>query len=346
MIIKFLKLTTIVVVFVGIFLLSHTVSNKPVEYPKRPINNVVVWSAGGGTDIANRVVSGQMAKILNGSINVSNRPGGVAGSLGMSYVQNRLSDGYTLVGLSESCVTAAVMGGWDQRMDVWYPMIIGGSADLISVSSESNITNLQELLEQATSFPNSLTVAAGSSGSIHHLNLLAFMRGTGAQFRYVPYPGSAPAQTAAVTQEVNMVITSLAEQQQLIKAGNLRPIAMLTKSAYTFSDTITIPSALERYPALSEHLPIFQAIGMAVKIDTPDAIKQQLTDAFQHALQTEEVQQWASDNYFTISGLTGEDAQHAFSKLESLFTWALQDLGATKISPAALDIRRPNNFDR
>jgi len=31
------------------------------EFPERDITNVVVWSAGGGTDTCNRIVSAEMA---------------------------------------------------------------------------------------------------------------------------------------------------------------------------------------------------------------------------------------------------------------------------------------------
>ncbi|MEM9970882.1 MAG: tripartite tricarboxylate transporter substrate binding protein, partial [Pseudomonadota bacterium] len=87
------------------------------DYPFRDITTAVVWGAGGGTDSINRMIMAEMEKHLPVSINVINQTGGVAGSNGMVYVQNQPDDGYTLVGLSESNVTAAVQGGWDQKFD-------------------------------------------------------------------------------------------------------------------------------------------------------------------------------------------------------------------------------------
>ncbi len=123
------------------------------SFPERDITNVVVWSAGGGTDVSNRVVSAEMAKALGVNVNVINKPGGVAGSIGMSHVSQKPADGYTIVGLSESCVTAGVQGGWDKKMDIWYPFIIGGSPDLISVSANSPYKTLTELVEAAKKNP-------------------------------------------------------------------------------------------------------------------------------------------------------------------------------------------------
>lgn len=308
------------------------------RYPERDITNVVVWSAGGGTDIVNRMISAEMAKTLDVNINVTNRPGGVAGSLGMSYVQKQKADGYTLVGLSESVVGSAVQGGWDQKMSVWYPFIVGGSPDLISVSANSKYTSLQELIADVKKNPRSIKASAGGAGSIHHLNLLALMNGTGAEFNYIPYPGSAPAQTAAMTGEVELVITSLAEQQQLIKGGQLRPLAMLVANDQKLDGYGTIPSAFTAFPSLEEYLPIMQAIGLAVSQNAPESVKAKLTKAFQVAMTSPVIHKWAKDNYYVLSGLSGEEASKEFAFLESLFSWTLHDLGAAKVVPSELGI--------
>jgi tripartite-type tricarboxylate transporter receptor subunit TctC len=105
--------------------------------PYRDITTAVVWGAGGGTDTINRMIMAEMEKHLPVSINVTNQTGGAAGSNGMIYVLNQPADDYTLVGLSESNVTAAVQGGWDKRFDFWNPFIVGGSPDLISAPGNS-----------------------------------------------------------------------------------------------------------------------------------------------------------------------------------------------------------------
>ncbi|GAB3482802.1 tripartite tricarboxylate transporter substrate binding protein [Marinomonas epiphytica] len=315
------------------------------RYPERDITNVVVWSAGGGTDVVNRMISAEMAKALDVNINVTNRPGGVAGSLGMSYVHKKRADGYTLVGLSESVVGSAVQGGWNQKMDVWYPFIVGGSPDLISVSADSKYDNLDDLIKDVRANPRSVKASAGGAGSIHHLNLLALMNGTGAEFNFIPYPGSAPAQTAAMTGEVELVITSLAEQQQLIKGGKLKPLAMLVANDQHLDGYGNIPSAFTNYPELKQYLPIMQAIGLAVKQDAPDNVKAKLTSAFQTAMASPAIHKWAEDNFYVLSGLSGEEASKEFAFLESLFAWTLKDLGAAKVSPESLGIPKVSELN-
>jgi len=137
----------------------------------------VVWGAGGGTDSINRMIMAEMAENLPVSINVINQTSGVAGSNGMVYAQNQPDDGNPLVGRSESNVTADVQGGWDQRFDFWYPFIVGGSPDLISVPAASPYTTLAKLVAAEKAAPGTIPVAASGAGSIHHLNLLAIRNG-------------------------------------------------------------------------------------------------------------------------------------------------------------------------
>lgn len=310
------------------------------EYPFRDITTAVVWGAGGGTDTINRMIMAEMEKHLPVGISVINQTGGVAGSNGMVYVMNQPDDGYTLVGLSESNVTAAVQGGWDKKFSFWHPFIVGGSPDLISVPADSPYNTIEDLVNAAKEKPGTIPAAASGSGSIHHLNLLAIENGSGAKFKFVPYKGSAPGQEAAIAGEVDLVVTSLAEQAPLIEGGKLKPLAMLTPEDTKFDD-VTIPSAFNSFDGLDKYLPLKQAIGFAVHASAPDDAKAALTDAFNKAIASDVVAEWAKSNNYDISGKSGAEASAIFSKLESTFAWTLWELGAAKVDPATLDIAKP-----
>lgn len=310
-------------------------------YPKRNITDVVVWGAGGGTDTCNRIIMAEMANILGVNINVINKTGGVAGSVGMSHAYNQPHDGYTLCGLSESNVTAGVQGGWDKKFDVWDTFIVGGSPDVISVTPDTPYQTLADLIEAAKKNPGSIKAAASGAGSIHHLNLLAVENGSGADFTFIPYKGSQPAQNAAMTGEVSVVVTSLAEQQQLLRGGKLRALGMLIPQPFEVEGLGTIPSSFDAYPELSKYLPISQAIGFAVPADAPAEAKAVLVEAFNKAMATEKVKTWAKENYYLLSGKTGAESKAVFDALESNFAWTLWELGAATVDPATLGIPKP-----
>ena len=311
------------------------------KFPKRDITDVVVWSAGGGTDACNRIIAAEMQKFLPVSVNVINKTGGVAGSVGMGYVYSRPHDGYTLCGLSESCVTAGVQGGWEKRMEVWDYFIVGGSPDVLSVTPKTPYKTLKDLIEVAKGKPKSITAAASGAGSIHHLNLLAVEKGSGAKFNFIPYTGSAPSQNAAMAGEVSVVVTSLAEQQQLLRGGKLRPLAMLIPEPFKVEGLGTIPSAFDSYAGLSKYLPISQAIGFALPADAPENAKKIIEEAFKKAMATDNMKAWAKKNYYLLSGKTGKEAKKEFNMLESLFGWTLWELEAAKVDPATLGIPKP-----
>ena len=310
------------------------------EYPARDITNVLVWSAGGGTDLANRLVMAEMAKAMKVNINVVNVTGGVGGSVGMLEAYSKAADGYTLAGISESIVTAGVQGGWDKRVNVWEYFIIGGSPDIVSVSPDAPYNTIQQLVDAAKANPKSIKAGASASGSIHHLNLLAFETGAGIQLNYIPYNGSAPAQNAAMTGEVTVVITSVQEQSELLKAGKLKPLAMLVPKAFKFGDK-TFSSAFDPYPDMAKYLPLEQQIGFAIRRDAPDPVKAKLREAFAVAMKAEPVVKFGAERYFALSGLTGDTANKVFDKLESQFGWTLWELGAAKVDPSKLGIPKP-----
>ena len=310
------------------------------DYPFRDITTAVVWGAGGGTDSINRMIMAEMEKHLPVSINVINQTGGVAGSNGMVYVMNQPDDGYTLVGLSESNVTAAVQGGWDKKFDFWYPFIVGGSPDLISVPANSPYNTLEELVDAPKAAPGTIPAAASGAGSIHHLNLLAIENGSGATFKFVPYKGSAPGQEAAIAGEVDLVVTSLAEQAALIEGGELKPLAMLTPESASIAG-MDIPSAFDIYDGLDKYLPLKQAIGFAVHNSAGDDVKAALGAAFEQAIASDVVAEWATANNYDVGGQYGKDAQALFANLESTFAYTLQELGATTVDPMALGIEKP-----
>jgi tripartite-type tricarboxylate transporter receptor subunit TctC len=332
--------TLLISLFFFIFI-SEQADAKQV-YPKRPITTTVVWSAGGGTDAVNRVVMAEMSKELDVRINVINKAGGVSGSIGMSSTLRKRPDGYNLVGIASSNVSAAVNGGWREKFDVWYPFIVGSSPDVLSVKADSPYHSLADLVAAAKNSPGSLRVGAGGLGSNHHLHLMELNKAAGIDMSFIPYPGSAPSQTATITGEVDLVITSMAEQAQLIRGNKLRPLAMLHPEKFKMQDGREIPSAIVDFPELSKHLPISQAIGFAVNNKATAEVKHQLADAFKKAMNSQEVKDWAHLNYYQLSGEYGETAQQSFSRLESLFAWSLEALNANKVSPESLNIARPN----
>ncbi|WP_245418527.1 Bug family tripartite tricarboxylate transporter substrate binding protein [Cohaesibacter intestini] len=310
------------------------------NFPSRNITDVVTWSAGGGTDVTNRVITAAMSKYIGTNINVVNKTGGVSGSVGLLEGFAAKPDGYTLIGLSESNTTAAVMGGWDKRVDVFDFFIATSSPDIVSVGKNTPWKSLDELVAFIKENPGKVRVGAGGAGSLHHINVLAFEKGIEGEMNFIPYPGSSASQNAALSGEIDVVITTVAEQNQLIQSGDFRPLGTLTEKPYALGDMV-IPSALEAYPSLKKHLPISQAIGFAVRKEVPTDVKKTIAKAFISAIGSDEVKKFAAENHYELVGAFGAEANKKMTRLESLFSWTLWELGAAKVDPSTLGIPKP-----
>jgi tripartite-type tricarboxylate transporter receptor subunit TctC len=323
-----------------VLLLLSLSSYAKSSFPKKDINDIVVFGAGGGTDTLNRVVTSEMAKVLRVNINVTNVPGGAGGSMGLMEADKKTSDGYTLIGLSESIVTAPVMGGFDKTVDNWDFFVIGGSPEVLSVAENSKYKTLEDFVKYAKANPEKIKVGASTAGSFHHINMLFFEKGLGIKLNFVPYQGSADSQNALLTGELDAVFTSAAEQAPLIKGNKFRPLAMLTPNDFTIGDK-KIESAFKKYPKLDQYLPIYQAIGLAVKSDVDAYRREKLEKAFRIAMNTETVQNKLKDMYYVSYGLTGEKALRLFKGLESKFSWTLWDLKTATVNPEKFGIEKP-----
>jgi len=309
------------------------------QYPVRDITTVAIMAPGGGTDAVARILSAEIAKVLKVNVNVVNVTG-ASGTVGMKEVLSKPADGYTLVGIPETVCTTAVMGYWENSVDAFDYYILGGSPDLISVSQASAYNTLAELVEAAKKAPGSIKAAAAANGGLHQINLAAFEKGSGTKFNYIPYEGSIPSQNAALSGEVEVVVTSLAEQAPLLKAGKLKPLAMLIPTDFKFGDK-NIPSAFSSIQGLDKYLPIPQTIGLGIAKTAPQAVKDKLEAAFKVAMQGEAVKKFAQDNFYVVKGISGAEASQYMKKLESLFAWSLADLGIAKVSPEKFGIKRP-----
>jgi putative tricarboxylic transport membrane protein len=309
------------------------------EWPARDITHIVVYGAGGGTDTSNRVMMAEMAKVLGVNINVINVTG-AGGAAGMTEALSRPADGYTWAGLTESITPQAALGNWKGRVNVWDFFIICGSPDVISVPKDSRFKSVQDIVQAAKSNPGGVKAGASNPGSVHHLNLLGFQKGAGIELNYIPFESSNAAQNAALTGEVDFVITAVAEQSELLKAGMLVPLNVLVANDSSFQGK-KIPSAFPIIPGLTEYLPLPQVLGFGLPKAVPEEIRLKVQDAFKVAMQAESVKKFAEERSFELYGQYGEEANQIFDDLESKFSWMLQELGVAKVNPETLGIPKP-----
>lgn len=202
------------------------------DYPSRPIKLVVPFAAGGGTDIIARAVSEKLGARLGQNIVVINTPG-AGGTIGASSVARAEPDGYTLllwhVGMISSAFTNKPLP-YDPLKDFTPIAQVATAANLIAVNPQVPARTLKELVALAKAKPGELNFGSSGVGGADHLSGELLSRVAQIRVTHVPYKGGSQAAVAAVGGEVQYVTGSASQTMALVKAGKLRPLAVMQKT--------------------------------------------------------------------------------------------------------------------
>lgn len=309
------------------------------EYPSRPIDLSVWAAAGGGTDTTNRFLAQAMEKHLGTKINVTNRTGG-GGGVAMNHVWSQPHDGYTWLGASEAQQIVKAMEFHPTGTKDWRWYIVAGAPGVISVRADSPYKTLDDLLAAAKKSPKSVKISHCPIGCVWHMKALALGQASGVELNYIPYDGSGPAHMAGLTGEVDAIVSGIAEQAEFIRAGKMRPLAMIDMKPFDFPKIGTIPAAGEKYPDIQK-IPSRQWLGMAIPKDTPPDVVAKIDAAFVKAMDDPKVKSLATERMFVLYGEYGEEAEKSLQQMENAMSWKLHELGVAKTSPEKFGIEKP-----
>ena len=220
---------------VAILALGAGGAAQAAPYPERPIRMIVAWAAGGGTDIAARMVAKHMSQHLGVPIVVENRSG-ASGMIGTEYVANAPADGYVIqytVADSHS-VNPHLFPKikYDAVKDFVPVGVVGYNPCTLVVNSQKKIATLDELLELTKSKPGQVTFATWGIGSGGHVRMAALMNAAGIEFLHVPFQGSGPALTAVAGGQIDAMIVPAGMAKQQAEAGRVTMLAIDTTERY------------------------------------------------------------------------------------------------------------------
>ena len=177
------------------FLLACVVSIAPAEaqgkYPTRPIDIIVPYSPGGGTDIMFRNIEKIISqyKLVPQPVNIINRPGGAA-AIGKAYVLSKAADGYTLTCFDLGTVSQQIEGKakWDYRKDFAYIARMVSDINLLVVRFDSAVNNGKDLVAAIQKKgPKSISIGGSVTGGPDQFATIELNRATRQQFNYVPF---------------------------------------------------------------------------------------------------------------------------------------------------------------
>jgi tripartite-type tricarboxylate transporter receptor subunit TctC len=199
------------------------------DYPRKPIELVVPFVAGGTTDNIARLMAQRFSESWGQAVVVNNRPGG-GSTIGTHVVAKAAPDGYTLLVNTISFAIAAALQKlpYDPIND-FAPITELASLPLMLVVHPSlPATNLKEFIALARSRPAGWDYASSGTGTSPHLAAEMFKSAAGIDLVHVPYKGNAEAMNAMLGGHVKIYFALVPAALQHVRAGSLRAIAVTT----------------------------------------------------------------------------------------------------------------------
>ena len=196
-------------------------------YPARPVRLVVGFPPGGGVDINARLLAGKLQELLGGAVVVENRPG-AGTNIANEFVAKAAPDGHTLL-MNTSAVTINMSLyknlPFNTLRDFVPVSVFSDSQNIMVVNAARPYRTVADVLAAARAKPGALTYGSAGPGSTQHLTAELLKLQTKTDILHIPYKGSAPALTALMAGEVDMVFINVPAILQHVKSGRLRPIA-------------------------------------------------------------------------------------------------------------------------
>lgn len=244
------------------------------SFPDRTIKIVVPFAAGGGTDVVARLFSDALAKQLNGTVIVENKPG-AAGLIGANEVAKSAADGYTLLFTPQNTITIA------PHLD--HPISYNPAKDLVPISMVAQqpiifvankdlpAKNLKEFVALAKKEEGKLNY--GSPGPSTELNLSVQLlnQEAGIKATHIAYRGGSPAVTALLRGDIQMLPIVPSAIGPFIESGKVTPLAT------------TAPARIDRFPQIPTtkemgypEVNVLAWWGVFARAGTPSAILDRL----------------------------------------------------------------------
>jgi tripartite-type tricarboxylate transporter receptor subunit TctC len=247
-------------------LLVAVATTAQAQYPQRPVQLIVPWGAGGGTDATARIIAALLEKELKQPFNVVNRTGG-SGVVGHDAIARAPADGYT-IGLITVEITMMHHVGLTQLKHTDYTPIGLVNADpaAINVRADSPYKSVKDLLAAIKANPGKMKASGTGQGGIWHLAIAGLLKEQGIDpnaLPWVPSNGAAPGMQDMIAGGVDVVPCSIPEARPMIDAGKARALVIMDPNP---------PALYPNVPTLQKELGTKWAIAAWRVIAAPKGI--------------------------------------------------------------------------
>ena len=224
---------------------TYAASAAAEDWPSKPIRIMVGFGAGGGTDVATRIVAEPLGEILGQRVIVENKPG-AGGTIAGDLIAKSTKDGYNALMISTGHTVSAAMiksQNYDAVKDFAPVGIFANSAVAIVVPKDFPASDLQGLIEVIKKEPGKYNYATVGVGSTQHLIAELFRQRAGLQAQAVSFRTTGEVVTALLRKDVAFAVDLAHAVRGQVASGELKLIAVTTGKR--FPSLPNVPTMIE-----------------------------------------------------------------------------------------------------
>jgi tripartite-type tricarboxylate transporter receptor subunit TctC len=286
------------------------------NFPTRPVRYILPLPAGGETDVIARMIARRFGEGLGQNVIVDNRPGGGT-VIGTAVAAAAPPDGHTLL----HAVTAHAVNPtlhaklpYDTLKDFACVTQFSSFSSVLIAHPSFPAKSVAELIKLAKAQQSNIVYGTGPIGTTNHILGEAINATAGIKLQHVAYKGGGPAIQDLLAGYIPLVANVVVETLPYIRAGRVRPIAVMGPKRTT---------SLPDVPTVSESLPGYQSGAsfwvLLARAGTPAAVLKRLNADVVNAMRASEVRERFVQTDMETIGSTPAQCE-AFLR-EQIQTW-------------------------
>ncbi len=293
------------------------------DYPEQDIRLIIPYGPGGATDILFRLISQEAEKNLGESIVPVNMAGAGA-TLGSRNVKDAEPDGYTLLGSHDTIALSKLAGTVDYSFDAFEPIaLLTQTINIPTAHANHPVQSADEIADYVSENPGQLRFSMIPS-STDHFFWAQFFQEAGidmADVRLVGYPDTGEQVSALMAEEVDFAMFNLPSGGAFFEDGTFRALGIAHPERL---DSMPDVATLREQGIEMDHS---TSRGIFAPKGTPQEVLDTIADAYEQALENEEVQSRIENEFGSVVRfLAGDDYQTFLDENEAALSAAAENI--------------------
>jgi tripartite-type tricarboxylate transporter receptor subunit TctC len=275
------------------FTAALAVANSAAAFPDRPLKLVVPLAAGGNIDVAARLLADRLGQQLGQRVIVENVPG-AGGVIGGRTVATAPADGHTLLfqGASQASIPFTYKKlTYDGVRDFTGVSLVARYPVIAVINAKLPATDLAEFLALVRANPGKYSFGSSGIGGSSHIMTELLKLLANVDMVHVPFRGNAPAATALISGQIDLLLDGVSAQRGYIEDGRVRVLGLTTKEpSPLLPDVRPMADAVAGYD-----IPMWLAVFAPAQ--TPKPIVDRLSAEITAAMKDETLRKRYADMY-------------------------------------------------